>query len=896
MNPVLQALSLRAFFPGLPATLMVAAVLGRLVLMVVAPGFEADVRTFHAWAYKLAHEGPWHFYDTIWCDYTPAYLYLLGLLGMVDALLQGVVGGTPAGAYITRFLIKLPGVVADFAVLAAFLRLTDGRIGPRARNWMAAAWLLSPLSWGVSAFWGQMDAVLLAVVAWAWVLRRAGRLDHALLVLAVAALIKPQAVFVAPMFLLAGGPVAPLRDWLRSIGKGAGLAYALILPFTLLGKAHAGLVGPFVFMREKLAATASTYPHSSVNAFNLWAATGMWQPDSRKLIGIPHAAWGIILLGLLVGLLVWKLLEARQTPSLARADLLMAVVPLACFLLSTRMHERYIFLGLGLLTVAAAVNARIRLHWVVLTAVATANLVYAFGLYHPPGPWWGGVREAFEPELTLACVLVAMFAFGDLLGRLLLPVDAPPRRFWHQALLAMNLRQVRRGTPVLAPAREPWTPLDTRWMLGVALAFLALGAVRLGLPNEQIFDEVYHARTAKEFVDGVEPYEWTHPHLGKLAIALALVITGTPDAWGWRIASLLAGAATLIVVYALTRQIFGQRRVALLAVLLLAMDGVFFVQSRVAMTNIFVVLFLCLGAWSLWQWALRSPVRLWLPDQPPRSRHLALAGPGRLGALLAAEGPLLLWGLSMGAAVASRWSAIYAWGIGVFLLLFEAVRYRRVGDPDGLGPRLLARLVVFAGVVPVMVYAASYIPWFIQHPEHTLRDLWDLQGRMYHYHADMTASHNYQSSWWTWPLLYRPTWYWFKDFKDGTVGGIVAIGNPAIWWAYLPIVLGATWVAFRKLDWRFGLPAAFALGLWLAWGVEPRALVFLHYMFEAIPFTCMLLAFVLDRLWRHRPTAFLPPIYLAVVVGLFLFFYPLLAGWPIPWWYYHKHVWFPKWL
>ncbi|MEB3298935.1 MAG: phospholipid carrier-dependent glycosyltransferase [Candidatus Sericytochromatia bacterium] len=894
MKLVWQALSLRGLLPGVPAALVAFALLWRLLLMLLPVGFGADLQTFHAWAFKMAREGPWHFYDTIWCDYTPAYLYVLGVVGVLDALLQPLSGGA---RMVTHALVKLPGVVADFFVLAACLRLTQGRITDRARTWLSAAWLLSPVGWGVSALWGQMDAVLLAVLAWAWVARREGRLEHAMMMMAVASLIKPQAAFVVPMMLLVGGPPAGLRRWAGAIGRGALLGYALVLPFTLGSKAHGGLVGPFEFLRSKLAATAGTYPHSSVNAFNLWAATGMWQPDSRLLLGIPHAAWGLVLLGVVLILLVRHVLTKGRSLALGQADLLMALVPLACFLLTTRMHERYIYPGLGLLTVAAAVNARLRLHWTLLTGVATANLAYAYGLYHPPGPWWGGVRQAFEGGLILVSVLLAMFAFGDLMGQILLPSEAPARRHWHQAMLALGCRQIRRGTPVLQPRRTPWDALDLRWMWGLALGFLALGAIRIGLPNEQIFDEVYHARTAREFVDGVEPYEWTHPHLGKLAIALVLWLTGTADAWGWRVASLLAGAATLMVVYGFARQIFGQRRVAVLAAGLLMLDGVFFVQSRVAMTNIFCVLFITSGAWALWQKAVRGPVRHWLADMPPvAAGRLALAAPGRWQTLWWSEGPLLLWGLATGAAIASRWSAIYAWGIGVFLLVFEAVRYRRFGDPDGLGPRLLLRLAIFGGLVPASVYVLSYLPWFIQHPEHTLRDLWDLQGRMYRYHADMSATHNYQSAWWTWPFLARPTWYWFKDFKDGTAGGIVAIGNPAIWWAYLPVVLGSTWVAFRRLDWRFGLPAAFALGLWLAWGVEPRNLIFLHYMFEAIPFTCILLAFILDRLWRHPPTALWPKAYVGVTLALFIFFYPLLAGWPVPWAYYRAHVWFPSWL
>jgi hypothetical protein len=43
------------------------------------------------------------------------------------------------------------------------------------------------------------------------------------------------------------------------------------------------------------------------------------------------------------------------------------------------------------------------------------------------------------------------------------------------------------------------------------------------------------------------------------------------------------------------------------------------------------------------------------------------------------------------------------------------------------------------------------------------------------------ATHPYSSKWWTWPLLLRPVWYYWKDPGPitGTVVGIWGSGNPA---------------------------------------------------------------------------------------------------------------------
>ncbi len=71
------------------------------------------------------------------------------------------------------------------------------------------------------------------------------------------------------------------------------------------------------------------------------------------------------------------------------------------------------------------------------------------------------------------------------------------------------------------------------WLLVVfVVASLVLRTFRLGEPGRMHFDEVYHARTAAEFLQDWrygQPhsiYEYTHPHLAKYAIAGGLVAFG----------------------------------------------------------------------------------------------------------------------------------------------------------------------------------------------------------------------------------------------------------------------------------------------------------------------------------------------------------------------------------
>ena len=380
-------------------------------------------------------------------------------------------------------------------------------------------------------------------------------------------------------------------------------------------------------------------------------------------------------------------------------------------------------------------------------------------------------------------------------------------------------------------------------LLALVLGAAALRLPGLGYPAEEYFDEVYHAKTAQQYLRGEPPTEWVHPPTAKLLIAGGVAVFGY-EPWAWRLAPALAGTLLAPVFFLLARRVTPTERAALLATALLLMDGVYLVQSRIAMTNVFAVFFQLLAA--LFVVAATETERL-------RPWHM-------LGA-----------GIALGLALSTRWTSLFAWG---FLgLVFLAVRGRRTLRPRELAFGALAFLVLPAGV-----YLLSYVPWMRQ--GHSVWDVLRTQRDIWSYHANLTAPHTYFSPWWTWPALKRPTWYfWFSG--EGFVRGIVALGNPAIWWAAVPVSVWALATGIRWRDPRRIFCGAGFFLLYLPWGLSPRTLNFSHYLFEAIPYACLSLGIWLDRRWDEGQ-AILARGYVVVVAALFLLFLPFLTAIPVP--------------
>ena len=101
-------------------------------------------------------------------------------------------------------------------------------------------------------------------------------------------------------------------------------------------------------------------------------------------------------------------------------------------------------------------------------------------------------------------------------------------RIWHR--LARPSTHPDRSASIDPEKRGRIDKLDIWVVLALAVFIVSTRAYRLDEPQQMHFDEVYHARTATEFLQDWrysiphDIYEWTHPHFAKYAIAAGITL------------------------------------------------------------------------------------------------------------------------------------------------------------------------------------------------------------------------------------------------------------------------------------------------------------------------------------------------------------------------------------
>ena len=439
------------------------------------------------------------------------------------------------------------------------------------------------------------------------------------------------------------------------------------------------------------------------------------------------------------------------------------------------------------------------------------------------------------------------------------------------------------------PARTPahWSgAVDVMALLAVTVVAAGLRLFRLGRPAQLIFDEVYYAKDACWYVKAAESLCGTgseqtavHPPLGKWLIGAGIELFGY-DPFGRRVAVVAAGSLTIALTYVLGRRLLDSTMGALIGAGLLALDPLHFVQSRVAMLDVFVTgfgvavfLFLVLD-----RQAERRALRPWL----------AAAG------------------AAAGAALATKWSgALVVMAAPVMVLVWDigAARSRRERTWLAATLRRSGPVVgLWLVVLPTVVYAACHVgrldgavlatPW---DQGAWLRALVERQAFMYDFHSTLGDTHAYQSPPWSWPLLKRPVSYYFEVAGSGDYKEVLATGSPLVWWSSL-VALGAA-----ALSWLRRRDPARPEGVILAgfaWSYAPwfllagdRSAVFLFYLLPALPFMCLALALVAVRVSRTSGGTAAVGSFCAVAALLFAFYFPILSGTALPYEAWRARIW-----
>lgn len=329
--------------------------------------------------------------------------------------------------------------------------------------------------------------------------------------------------------------------------------------------------------------------------------------------------------------------------------------------------------------------------------------------------------------------------------------------------------------------------------------------------NSTYFDEVYFPRTSYEQLHNMPIYEYTHPPLGKLLISIPMYFLGvTPFAY--RVGGNIAGILMILIIYLIAKELFKKERYAVFTAIIMALDGMHFVQTRMGTADSYLVLF-CLTSFLFFLKYIK------IPNSEKLKKKVM---------------PLMLSGIFLGMAMSTKWTAAYVGlGMGIIYLIKYIIGRK-------LDLKLLAWSILSFVIIPISIYVITYIP-IILNPNHevtytyqytdekdklnyfdkssietqttdngtttitykvkitNIKTFIEYQKIMYTYHSRLTDSHTYSSKWYEWPIIKRPLWYYIGRFDNDKIGTIACMGNPAIWYTgIITTILTALYGIIKK--------------------------------------------------------------------------------------------------
>jgi dolichyl-phosphate-mannose-protein mannosyltransferase len=465
------------------------------------------------------------------------------------------------------------------------------------------------------------------------------------------------------------------------------------------------------------------------------------------------------------------------------------------------------------------------------------------------------------------------------------------------------------------------------WIGMAGIFFLSLALRFWGLErfNTLVFDEVYFAKFGNNYLTHT-PFFNAHPPLSQYIIGIGIWIgshvpwwqepinslTGSMRSpWSYRWINALTGSFIPVVVAAIAYQISHRRSFALLAGLFTACDGIFIVESRYALNNIYIVIFGLLGQWFLLLALEKQTEKRWLW--------------------------LVFSGIGFGASAATKWNGLWfllgayliwatAWIIrGIshfnqFILTRNSQdierhnqRVAEIYDDDFSTysrsvvttsvPRLDDNLVpneiktplqkltqinifqifFYLGIIPALIYSIVWIPHlqldrkfgFIAVHQEILKFHLELGG-------NSPKVHPYCAAWYKWPLMTRPMAYYYQTTQSVTdplpvlgpplpagTGKVIydvhAMGNPFLWWCgvaalvFLAGMLVSQVVIYWVKQKRFSVPTTLSVDTWIALyillnyaanlapWIEVNRCVFIYHYMSALVFAFLAIAWFVDR-------------------------------------------------
>jgi dolichyl-phosphate-mannose--protein O-mannosyl transferase len=317
----------------------------------------------------------------------------------------------------------------------------------------------------------------------------------------------------------------------------------------------------------------------------------------------------------------------------------------------------------------------------------------------------------------------------------------------------------------------------------------------------------------------------------------------------------------VILIYLIAQRLFNSIFLSSTAAVLMALDGLALVMSRVALLDIFLMFFILLAFY----FTLTN--NLWLS------------------------------GVAIGLAGASKWSGFFV----IPLIIALTINWKTFQLSI-----LLRRLVQFI-LTPLGVYFITWSGWMLnsngwgrQSGGNLFSSLWKYHIEILGFHRDLAEKHAYNANPWSWLVLGRPTSFYYESPKDCGAAScaqeILAIGTPVLWWAGVFAIAVTAGLFIVSKDRIAAFILAGIAGTYLPWFFIQDRTMFYFYAISILPFLILALIYTFNWALKHKDYRKYIGVFIIVVAINFIYFLPIFLGIQIPYADWLDRMWLPSWI
>jgi Gpi18-like mannosyltransferase len=367
-------------------------------LLFPLPSYQNDMATYSYWFNTAADHGVRSFYGVVmqeagWIDYPPFNVYIFYAFGSLAKTLAGF------GVSIVN-IVKLVPNLFDLAASAVIYFFVRKQLSFKLSLLASALYAFNPAVIFNAAVWGQFDAIYTFFLLVSLILALKSKPELSAVTLALAILTKPQAIALLPLIAFVIFKKNGLKRLLFSVLAFTVTVFLVILPMewsnpvTFLGNIYFGAYGG--------------YAYTSLNAFNVWGLFGFWIPDGGFYI------LGWVLFGAFTVFTLYMLNKRWNQSNWALVAFAAFMLFFSFFMLPTRIHERYLFPVISILSLLFPFVKKTRLIYAVMTATLFVNIAYVL--------YWLNLAAPYAPNLSgdpvvlvVGIVNLIMFLYTSLL-------------------------------------------------------------------------------------------------------------------------------------------------------------------------------------------------------------------------------------------------------------------------------------------------------------------------------------------------------------------------------------------------------------------------------------------------------------------------------------------------